>query len=286
MRHRLSLGRWAARRTRHRSRGQAMVEFAIVSIVLLLIVATAIDFGRVFYTQITAENAARAGALIAARAPDSYSASWACAPVPPGNQVGCAIDAQSRGSGVKIQPSQVTVTCENRLGGTVACPGSPQLNTRSRVTVEVPFGFLMPLLTAVLGNTVDVTASVAADQQHLPPAATFIPGPTPAPTPVPTPAPTPAPTPVPTPAPTPVPCVPGVNAPMPDLVEGRKPGTTETVKEARKEWDTAGFSAGNFAPLTGSDAATVLTVILTDTGLAPVLGQCYPISTRVTVTHT
>ncbi len=59
-------------RTQH-SRGQALVELAVVSVVLLLLLATVIDFGRLFYTQITVENSARAGALVAARAPDSYT---------------------------------------------------------------------------------------------------------------------------------------------------------------------------------------------------------------------
>ena len=65
MRHRLSLGRWAARRTRHRahgqslvelapvlrarrrSRGQSMVEFALILPVFLVLLAAAVDLGRI-----------------------------------------------------------------------------------------------------------------------------------------------------------------------------------------------------------------------------------------------
>src|SRR5450759_2780437 len=55
------------------TRGQSLVEFAFVAGMLLLLTATVIDFGRLFYTQITVENAARAGVLVAAKAPKSYS---------------------------------------------------------------------------------------------------------------------------------------------------------------------------------------------------------------------
>ena len=61
---RLRALRFAYRRTRHRrhQRGQALVELAIVSIVLVFLLAAVVDFGRLFYAQITVENSARAGA--------------------------------------------------------------------------------------------------------------------------------------------------------------------------------------------------------------------------------
>ena len=53
------------------SRGQALAEFALIAVVLLFIFGTALDLGRIFYADITIENAARAGALQAARTPNS-----------------------------------------------------------------------------------------------------------------------------------------------------------------------------------------------------------------------
>lgn len=55
-------------RSRQERTGQALVEFAFVLPVLLLVMAAIIDFGIIFYTQITVTNAAwegaRAGATI------------------------------------------------------------------------------------------------------------------------------------------------------------------------------------------------------------------------------
>jgi len=48
-----------SRRAARRSRGQSIVELAISSPVVLLLLAAAIDLGRLFYSQITIANAAR-----------------------------------------------------------------------------------------------------------------------------------------------------------------------------------------------------------------------------------
>ena len=52
-----------------RSRGQAIVELALILPVMLILVAGAIDLGRVFYSTITLANAAREGALEASADP-------------------------------------------------------------------------------------------------------------------------------------------------------------------------------------------------------------------------
>lgn len=239
------------RQNRVRRRGQALVEFAIVSIVMLLLLATVADFGRLFYAQITVENQARAGALVAARAPSSYTGG--CPVVASNNKIGCAIIAESRGSGVTTTAAQISVTCENLAGTTVACSADPQGNTRSRVRITRVFSFLMPILGAVLGSNLTMTASVTADQQSMPPAATYVPAPTgtAVATATATSTATSTATTPPTPAPTPAPCQPGF-APVPSLVEGAVPNSTETVGDARAEWQTAGFAPTNFSPSSGS----------------------------------
>ena len=49
--------------------GQSLVEFALVTPILLLVFAGAADFGRAFYAYVAIENAAKEGALYGARAP-------------------------------------------------------------------------------------------------------------------------------------------------------------------------------------------------------------------------
>lgn len=58
----------STQKSRSRSTGQALVEFAFVLPVLLLLMVAIVDFGIIFYTQMTVTNAAwegaRAGATI------------------------------------------------------------------------------------------------------------------------------------------------------------------------------------------------------------------------------
>ena len=63
------------RRSGHRgSRGQGLVEFALVLPVLLLVLLFAIDFGRLFSAVVTLNNAVRVGASYAAAHPYAWDA--------------------------------------------------------------------------------------------------------------------------------------------------------------------------------------------------------------------
>lgn len=263
--------------SRRKSSGQALVELAIILVVFALLFGTVLDFGRLFYAQITVENTARAGVLVASRAPTSYTGDCPL-PAAGANKIGCAIGAESRGSGVSVGAAEVTVACEYMSGAAAACSSTPQPSVRSRVTISKQFTFLMPIMSAILGNSITMTASVTADQESVPPDATVLPTPAATPGPTPTPTPTPGPTPTPTPGPTPTPCAAGF-APMPNLVEGATAGSTETVAEARQEWLTAGFDKTKFTPGSGSNGNKV-----TSQNTFP--GQCYNVTTAtVTVIH-
>lgn len=271
------------------ARGQALVELAIISMVLLLLFATVLDFGRLFYSQITVENAARAGSLIAAQEPNSYLNNTACTTAnSDSNKIGCAIQRESRGSLVTVAPNQIAVVCENKATPPAAatCQAEPQAGTRSRVSVNATFNFLMPVLTIVMGNSLTLSASVTADQQVLPAGSTAVPTVASTATPTPTPTATATATATPTIQPTPVPCPIG-QAYVPDLVNGATGvGTPETVSEARSEWLSGGFVANNFTPSSGQTNKRVTgqwTTATNDTALVP--GVCQPTSTRVYVSY-
>ena len=53
------------KRLRRNEKGQALVEFALVMPILLLLLCGIIDFGWIYYNQITLNNAAREGARYA-----------------------------------------------------------------------------------------------------------------------------------------------------------------------------------------------------------------------------
>ena len=55
-----------------RSRGQALIEFALVLPLLLVLIISAIEIGRLFFTKIVITNAAREGAYYYAVNPSAY----------------------------------------------------------------------------------------------------------------------------------------------------------------------------------------------------------------------
>jgi Flp pilus assembly protein TadG len=284
------------------SQGQARAEFALISVVLLIIFGTALDLGRVFYADITIENAARAGALQAARTPDSFQKS-ACDYAT--NKIGCATINESRGSFVVITGNEIDSQCENLAGTVVACQSEPQDDTRSRVTVSTTFDLLTPIMAVFFGGqTIDMSATVASDQLSLPPGVYSTPTPiptpdptetgTPDPTDTPTPDPTGSATPDPTVTPTPDPSAAPTQTPFcpvgetiaPNLMVGLA-GGAETVGEARIEWLLL-FNNGTFHPPSGQSNKIVVGMFLNN-GMNPgseiIPGTCYPLTTHVYVDY-
>ena len=192
-------------RRRSRSRGQSIVELALILPVLMLLVASTLDLGRMFYSQVTITNAAREGAYEAAYNPSSFISDAPCHTTQ--NRVMCRVLSEAKGSFVQVAKADVALacnpSCSTGIGNTV------------KVTVVGHFALLTPILAPFLGGS-DVTLSSSATAQIItePPMAAAVPTATPTPTPSPTPSPTPAPTAgptstptaSPTPSPTPVPC--------------------------------------------------------------------------------
>src|SRR5262245_14173227 len=98
----------APHRHRQRSSGQALVELALVTPVLLLLLLAAVDLGRIFYARITVTNAAREGAMVASKEPSSFSAGAACSS---SNKVTCAAIRETDGSYVTVAPADVAMSC-------------------------------------------------------------------------------------------------------------------------------------------------------------------------------
>ena len=90
------------RPTRHRSRGQALVEFALVIPVFLLVLSGILDFGFMLFSRMSVINAAREGARAAAMTADDTTI-----PTVVTNRV---ISAAATG-GITVVPSNVTLAC-------------------------------------------------------------------------------------------------------------------------------------------------------------------------------
>jgi Flp pilus assembly protein TadG len=159
------------RHLRTRSRGQSLVEFALILPLFLVFVAACLDLGRVFYANISLNNAAREGAMQAAKTPASFIANGACDPVT--NDVVCRVQLESKGSQVQVASTDISLSCS-----VAGCPKS----AGSLVTVQVrgQFRLVTPLLSAIFGGqTLNLTSSATAQVEYLPDIATVTPPPAP-----------------------------------------------------------------------------------------------------------
>jgi PKD repeat protein len=154
-----------------KSRGQSLVEFALVLPVFLVFLAAALDLGRVFYANITLNNAAREGAMEAARNPASFGAGQDCDASNAGRIV-CRVQFESASSAVTIADGDITATCSS------ACNAA----SGSTVTVKVKgnFQLVTPILSAIFGGqTVKLNSAATAQILYYPDIAPASPPPAP-----------------------------------------------------------------------------------------------------------
>ena len=119
---------------RERSRGQALVEFAIILPVFFLVVAGMFDLGLGVYSDLTLVNAAREGARLGV--------------IDPGNT--SAIEDRVRAMSTNLDDSKlnVSVTCE-RPSGTIFVPcTNPQWlpGDATKVKVDYKYSVFFPVL--------------------------------------------------------------------------------------------------------------------------------------------
>jgi len=210
-----------------RSRGQALVELALILPVLLLILLAAIDFGRVLFSWIEVNNAAREGAAYAILNPTDLN----------GITVRAAQETNVRGQRGE-GALDVAVACrDSETQAAVACSSAPVADLGCQVTVSVgrPFTFFTPLIGGFFPG---FRLGASATGFFLSPVAGVAPNPPPSPSaspsssPDPSASPSASPSSSPTASPTPALCS------VPNSV-GQK------GKSASGTWTAAGFVAGN-----------------------------------------
>jgi PKD repeat protein len=156
-----------------RSQGQAIVELALILPIFLILVASALDLGRLFYSQISVNDAAREAALEASQNPTSFIANTACTSAnKEQNRIMCRATNESRGSFVTIAPADVAMACS-----TNPCPAAPALGQTVSVTVTGHFRLITPLFAFMFGGQNTSFASTASAQLLATPAQVAVPGP-------------------------------------------------------------------------------------------------------------
>lgn len=134
-------------RARSLDRGAALVEFALIAPLLLLLAFGIVDLGRALYTHVGIQEAAQEGALYGAFAPDNYTNTM--------ERVKDSVQNPTLGD------ANVAVTC---VPIDLAVPGdTPDIV----VTVTYELDMITPI-SALLGNSItlrsQVTATIFADK--------------------------------------------------------------------------------------------------------------------------
>ena len=112
-----------------RSRGQALVEFAIVLPIFLLVLFGLIEFGYMLYSQMTVSNAAREAARAAVVDPDACT-------------IPQLADATARGAATGLTSAFISVNVPVPNGA--SCATAPQ-GTPVSVTVNYTYHTFFPL---------------------------------------------------------------------------------------------------------------------------------------------
>ena len=165
-----------------RSRGQSLVELALILPVFMLFFAAILDLGRIAAAQVAVANAAREGAFQAARTPTDFTTASGCPAGGLTNVIFCRIKLESSG-GVTISPSDVAVSCSP-----LDC--SPGIGNTVSVVVNGHFQLLTPLMAVFFGGVQNVTISASSvhNIETLPVSGAGGPGPTPSDSPSPSPS--------------------------------------------------------------------------------------------------
>ena len=147
-----------------RTRGQSLVEFALVIPILLFLTLIALDFGRVYLGYINLQNMARIAANFAA----NNSSAWDATPnandaklktqyynqiIADAQAINCQLNDTNGDGTLNADDFTPTFTDRNGNGDTT------DLGDSGQVQIGCRFGVITPGIAAILGNSVKVAAS-------------------------------------------------------------------------------------------------------------------------------
>jgi PKD repeat protein len=152
-------------RAGRRHRGQALVEFALVLPLFIVIVLMAIDFGRVYFTYVQITNAAREGANFLSLSPTDCgtASSNSCASL---TQTWTAV---SRETNTQSQNGESVLVlsnaCKDASGASITCSvatGGAGAGNTVTLTVSEGFSFLTPLINTFWANNFHISNSATS----------------------------------------------------------------------------------------------------------------------------
>ncbi len=142
---------------RRRTRGQSVVELALIAPVFLILLLSALDLGRLLYAQITITNAAKEGALVASQG-GTFQANQGCSDA---NTVMCGVLTEADGGFVEVDRTKVDLTPAVCVKDAMyPASGTPP---KVAVSVESPFRLLTPIIASIVGSNLILGATADAE---------------------------------------------------------------------------------------------------------------------------
>jgi PKD repeat protein len=139
------------RRPGSRTRGQSVVEFALVLPVVLLILMMGLDFGRVYLGWVNLNNTARIASNYAATNATRFAAGS-----------GPVYDAAFDGYYNLVQQDAGKINCSippKAAFPPPSYPGGTGLGAPAHVAITCQFGLITPIISRILGSPISVSAS-------------------------------------------------------------------------------------------------------------------------------
>jgi PKD repeat protein len=146
-----------------RTRGQSLVEFALVLPIIMMLTLTALDFGRVYLGYINLQNMARIAANFAANNPTAWTVS--ADPVVQANH----LQAQTKYQREILADAAATNCNLPVVAGVQTAPaptftdadgdGTPEIGDVATVGVSCTFGVITPVISNIVGGSVQVSAA-------------------------------------------------------------------------------------------------------------------------------
>ena len=150
-------------------RGQSLVELALSLLILLMMLAAAVDFGMALYSYVTIRDAAQEGALYASIDPTNVAEITSRIQSSASSPIDMATELEETGEGVTV--IVITGGSEIAAGSATASQACEGNGAVVRVEVRYRYKLVMPLLPDMLGQTeIPLTADVtnAILQPHCP----------------------------------------------------------------------------------------------------------------------
>jgi PKD repeat protein len=148
-----------------RTRGQSLVEFALVLPIIMMLTLTALDFGRVYLGYINLQNMARIAANFAANNPTAWTVPNPYDPDIQANR----LQAQAKYQKEILADAAATNCNLPVVAGVQTAPlptftdadgdGTPEIGDVATVGVSCTFGVITPVISNIVGGSVQVSAA-------------------------------------------------------------------------------------------------------------------------------